>query len=201
MIAALYVQPAGIYASIDGVQTWGLPERDAREYAGPWPVVAHPPCARWCLLAHMVESRWGHQVGDDGGTFAAALDAVRKWGGVLEHPAWTMAWAAHGLTDPIVGGGWQRDLDGGWTCEVYQRRYGHRADKRTWLYTTHPDPPPLRWGRPSGAAECVVGHAANRSARPQSDRLSRREGSATPIAFARELITIAAGTRSTALQR
>jgi hypothetical protein len=47
MIAALYVAQNGCYYGLPGVEPWGLPDRDAREYAGPWPVVAHPPCARW----------------------------------------------------------------------------------------------------------------------------------------------------------
>ena len=41
-VAALYVQPGGVYYGLPDVEPWGLPERDAREYAGPWPVVA--PC-------------------------------------------------------------------------------------------------------------------------------------------------------------
>ena len=48
MVAALYVQRGGIYDGVPGVEAWaGPPDRDARLYAGPWPVVAHPPCARW----------------------------------------------------------------------------------------------------------------------------------------------------------
>ena len=46
VIAALFVQPRGIYSRIDGVDLWPE-ERDARRYAGPWPVVAHPPCERF----------------------------------------------------------------------------------------------------------------------------------------------------------
>ena len=108
-IAALYVQPRGIYSTPDlvpGVQMELWDEaRDARTYAGPWPVVAHPPCARWCLLAAFVESRHPHlRKGDDGGTFAAALGAVRRWGGVLEHPAYSHAWPAHDLLRRLGGG-------------------------------------------------------------------------------------------------
>lgn len=46
MIAALYVLPDGPYAGLEGVEVWDE-ARDARTYAGPWPVVAHPPCQRW----------------------------------------------------------------------------------------------------------------------------------------------------------
>lgn len=102
MIAALYVEKGGAYSNLEGVDPWDE-KRDARLYDGPWPVVAHPPCTRWCRLAGLVEARWGHKKGDDGGTFAAALASVRKWGGVLEHPAYSDAWAAYDLTPPITG--------------------------------------------------------------------------------------------------
>ena len=46
MIAALYVESRGVYAGLPDVDLWDR-DRDARIYAGPWPVVAHPPGARW----------------------------------------------------------------------------------------------------------------------------------------------------------
>lgn len=39
MIAALYVQRGGVYWACPGVDPWDE-VRDARLYAGPWPVVA-----------------------------------------------------------------------------------------------------------------------------------------------------------------
>jgi hypothetical protein len=39
MVAALYVDPQGVYSGLPDVDVWGE-ERDARTYAGPWPVVA-----------------------------------------------------------------------------------------------------------------------------------------------------------------
>lgn len=146
MIAALYVDPRGCYAGLPDVDLWDE-DRDARRYPGPHPVVAHPPCTRWCRLAGLVEARWGHRKGDDGGCFAAALAAVRRWGGVLEHPAWSDAWPAYDLPAPPTGGGWQGDLWGGWSCHVEQGRYGHPAKKATWLYAVRTDLPELRWGR------------------------------------------------------
>ena len=107
IVAALYVDPRGCYAGMDGVELWDE-ERDARKYDSPHPVVAHPPCGRWCRLAHAVEGRYGYKVGDDGGTFEAALGSVRDHGGVLEHPAWTKAWEAYKLRTPWRWGGWHR---------------------------------------------------------------------------------------------
>lgn len=144
-VAALYVQPRGVYYGIEGVEPWGLPEWDARLYEGPHPVVAHPPCARW---GRYYAGRPGHpqfERGDDGGCFEAALSAVRRWGGVLEHPIDSSAWEWFGLDKPPRAGGWVPANDKGlasrahgqvqgWTCTVWQGWYGHRAAKPTWLY-------------------------------------------------------------------
>ena len=146
MIAALYVETNGPYAGLDGVEVWDK-ARDARTYAGPHPVVAHPPCARWSTLAAVVEAVHGYKRGDDGGCFAAALNAVRNHGGVLEHPANSSAWRWFGMCQPPSGGGWvNADWEGGWTCCVAQRNYGHRARKLTWLYAVGCDIPTLNWG-------------------------------------------------------
>ena len=148
MIAALYVDPAGTYSGLPNVDCWGL-ERDARKYAGPWPVVAHPPCQRWGRYWHG-SPRKPHQyaLGDDGGCFAAALAAVRRWGGILEHPADSKAWGAFGLKRPPRDGCWifAGDFIGGWTCCVEQGHYGHIARKPTWLYANGVDLPDLIWG-------------------------------------------------------
>lgn len=141
-VAALYVEKGGAYFGIPGVDPWDE-ERDARLYAGPWPVVAHPPCARWSLMGNCR----GYRDGDDRGCFEAALRAVRAYGGVLEHPAHTLAWKRFGLPLP-AGAGWTRSLlEDGWACEVDQRWYGHEANKPTWLYFVGGEPPSLQWGR------------------------------------------------------
>lgn len=49
MIAALYVAKDGAYFGIPDVDPWDE-SRDARLYAGPHRVVAHPPCSRWCRI-------------------------------------------------------------------------------------------------------------------------------------------------------
>lgn len=193
VVAALFIDARGCYADLPRVDPWDE-KRDARRYSGPWPVVAHPPCARWCRLAGLVEARWGLRRGDDGGCFASALGSVRRWGGVLEHPAYSDAWEAHGISRPITGGRWVRADDFGWTCYVEQHRYGHRAKKAAWLYVVSPLPlPELRWGILSDKrAQALVSWCGNRVASGEKrPRLTKRERSATPLEFRDLLLTIA----------
>jgi hypothetical protein len=106
-------------------------------------------------------------LGDDGGCFAAALDAVHRWGGVLEHPAGSAAWEVFGIDAPPRVGGWVRS-HAGWTCHVEQGHYGHRARKPTWLYAVGcgEPPPPLRWGPSVGTVEVERQGRAERLATP-----------------------------------
>lgn len=145
MIAALYVETNGCYFGLDQVDPWDI-TRDARSYPGPWPVVAHPPCERWGRFAKGHMTKQVHQVGDDGGCFASALASLRRWGGVLEHPAHSKAWAAHGIPTPSAKGGWLQVGYCEWTCQVEQGHYGHKARKATWLLYVGPKPPDLIWG-------------------------------------------------------
>ncbi len=149
MIAALYVASGGCYYGLPDVDPWDK-ERDARLYAGPWPVVAHPPCQRWGRFWHG-STRKPHQykLGDDGGCFEAALGAVRTWGGVLEHPCDSKAWERFGLQRPRRGEGWMpagTDVyDPVYTCYVEQGHYGHFARKPTWLYACRTSLPDLNF--------------------------------------------------------
>jgi hypothetical protein len=149
-VAALYVEPEGHYIGVPGVDPWDE-KRDARKYNGPKPVVAHPPCQRWGRFWHG-STRKPHQfkLGDDGGCFAAALSSLIAFGGVLEHPCDSHAWAAFGLKKPPRSGGWIEAAPGIWTCCVYQGHYGHIAGKPTWLLASgvpREQLPELRWGK------------------------------------------------------
>ena len=191
-VAALYVERDGVYWNLTGVDPWDE-QRDARLYEGPYPVVAHPPCPKWSPLAYINRRRIpGYELGDDGGCFEAALNAVRTYGGVLEHPANTLAWKHFGLDRPERGI-W-KGYFGSWVTEVDQGRYGHRARKRTWLYVCGGSvPPPLDWE--VATSDAIVsgfthqpkgGHVAceHRRVRPA-------EASRTPIAFRDVLLDIA----------
>jgi hypothetical protein len=163
-VAALYVARGGPYWDLPGVDPWDK-RRYARQYAGPYPVVAHPPCSRWCRLAGLVEARWGHK-----------------------------PWAAYDLNRPPTGGGWvNADLLGGWTCYVEQFRYGHAAKKATWLYAHGVELPSLRWGRlEHGAGMALVSGCRNHVPVDEDrPRLGKKAAAETPVEFRDALLSIA----------
>lgn len=189
-ISALYVAKGGCYFDVAGIDPWDI-DRDARLYDGPFPVVAHPPCQLWGRFAHVNFARWGgehNRPGNDGGCFSAALSAVRRWGGVLEHPAFSDAWKAFNLPRPepekwLFNGG-------DWVCEVWQSAYGHKARKRTWLlYCGRTAPPPLNWDRPEAAYQ--IGFHDQRGKARNKPTVSRKTASATPIMFRDALVSLA----------
>lgn len=162
MVAALYVETGGCYFGLPGVVIVGHGEDhadgsttvhlDGRAYRGSLPVVAHPSCKRFGRFWHG-STRRPHQfkAGDDGGCFEHALETARANGGVIEHPCDSKAWEMFNLNRPPRSGGWvPADMFGGWTCCVDQGRYGHPANKLTWLLVYGVSPaalPDLIWGK------------------------------------------------------
>ena len=200
MIAALYVAKYGCYFGLEDVDPWDE-ARDARAYAGPWPVVAHPPCQRWGRYWFGGPSVKIRKVlGDDGGCFESALAAVRAFGGVLEHPAHSHAWRRFALPRPSRTSGWtDADEHGGRAVHVEQGHYGHRARKATWLYAVSAAPLPALTRGPSNATMRLdAGYHSNAERRaeraagiPARKRMTSRENAATPLAFRDVLLAIA----------
>lgn len=151
-VAALYIDPRGPYPRMDAGEVNGVTfpnqpraidcwdaGRDARLYAGPHPVVAHPPCGPWGRLRHLYK-------GSEHDCAPRAVEQVRAYGGVLEHPAESRLWPSKNYLGPRVYEstltrtealplpGAAPDCDGGYTIEVNQCEWGHVARKRTWLY-------------------------------------------------------------------
>lgn len=177
-VAALYVDPRGPYPALLGADRCWDEARDARTYAGPWPVVAHPPCGPWSRLRAFC-TRQPRELAP------IAVEQVRRWGGVLEHPASSTLWREYRLPPP----GGLPDEYGGWSVEVDQCAWGHRARKRTWLYVVGTKPSDvvlLTGGEPT--------HTVTTSRRVHGDSLPempQRERRMTPLAFAQFLIDIA----------
>lgn len=122
MIAALYVDPNGPYAGRGDIDCWDK-ARNAHNYAGPWPVIAHPECGPWGALRQFCTLQ-------DRMCGIHAVAHVRKWGGILEHPSGSTLWRHESMSYP----GCLPDAHGGVSIEVDQCDWGHPARKRTWLY-------------------------------------------------------------------
>lgn len=124
MVSALYIDRRGPYADL-GIDCWDE-SRDATKYDGTGPVICHPPCGPWSRLAHfcgpelLTQKRLG----------PIAVAQVRRHRGILEHPSHSGLWAAEGLPFP----GADKDSYGGYTVEIEQWIFGHKAIKPTWLY-------------------------------------------------------------------
>ena len=112
------------------------------------PVVAHPPCRMWGRLR-----QFAHGTPEEKALGPWAVSQVREFGGVLEHPAESTLWAHCGLPRP---GQFPGDF-GGWSIEIQQFHWGHRAEKATWLYIVGLEPAdfPDIPHRPGRATHCV----------------------------------------------
>lgn len=179
-VAVLYVDPRGPYPNI--VRDWYDEERDAKTYAGPLPVVAHPPCGPWSSLRSL-----SRETTKD--CAPHALEMVRRYGGVLEHPRGSTFFDHAGLPRP----GRLPDAFGGITFEVSQCDWGHVARKRTWLYVVG-----LRGGRmpeappPREPTHWVSGGGTGRGRTPPGIKVcSAEQRRRTPQFFAEWLVNVA----------
>lgn len=180
-VAALYIDPRGPYPTLPGVDCWDA-VRDARGYAGPHPVVVHPPCGPWGQLAHLCKYQ-------DRELAPLAVEQLIRWGGVLEHPANSRLFAELGL--PLPGGLPQQR--GGrlvWSMVVDQVRWGHKCQKRTMLLFADVTPESVGTLPPMREHTHVVTdyHARLKSEKPRASKAIRTR---TPVAFAEWLVALA----------
>lgn len=185
MVAILFARADSVYKTLPDVDVWDA-ERDARRWPGGCPVVAHPPCRAWGRLRHMANPR-----PDEMDLARLSVSLVREFGGVLEHPSGSKLWADQGL--PEIG---LIDEYGGWTLPISQNWWGHRAEKKTWLYIVGCEPNniptiPLALG----AAPMVVANGSKNHLqrgeigwRPQIPHAEREH---TPINLAKWLVSLA----------
>lgn len=180
MVAALFVRKDSIYKTMPGVDAWDE-KRDARNWPGGEAVVAHPPCAQWSMLSH-----FANDIPEQKALGPLAVRLVRRWGGVLEHPAHSKLWRHEGLPRP--GGA----SDGhGWTMPVDQRWWGHRARKRTFLYIVGCSPadlPPVPFDMSEPEVTVTTSRKKHGIRREMTDHTEREK---TPRAFAEWLVELA----------
>lgn len=134
-VAAIYVNETTGYQQLSGVECWPA-SRDARNYYGPLPVVAHPPCAQWSQLRKFSKPRQAVA------KYLAfhALEMAELFGGVIEHPRSSTFWAAAGL--PLPGS--QNERGCNVLCDLVN--FGAPVRKPTGIFVAHcrfEDLPPM----------------------------------------------------------
>lgn len=184
-VAVLFARSDSVYKSLPGLDVYDL-ERDALTWSGGCPVVAHPPCREWGKLRQFAQPREGEK-----DLALWAVDRVRTFGGVLEHPAGSKLWPELGLPEPGKG----FDEFGGWTLGIHQHWWGHRAEKRTKLYIVGCAPAdipeiPMRLDYPTH----VIGDVG-RAGIGKRPEVSKAEREHTPPDLARWLVDLARRTR------
>jgi len=123
-VAVLFARSDSNYRAVPGADVFDL-ARDALTFSGGMSVVAHPPCRAWGRLRQFAKP-----LPHEKAMAVFAVEQVRRWCGVLEHPAHSTLFDACAMPRP----GAAADSYGGYTVEVKQFHFGHRAEKLTWLY-------------------------------------------------------------------
>jgi hypothetical protein len=194
-VAVLFARPDSIYKSLPDCDVWDA-QRDALNWPGGCPVVAHPPCRLWGRLRGLSTVPENKRAAERGLALWSVAQ-VRRWGGVLEHPAHSLLWAAAEL--PLPG---KRDFAGGFTLVVSQWWWGHKADKLTWLYVCGIELAgtpeiPFRIGEPAYVAAQVHGQSP-KYGNVRRPEITKAEREHTPLEFARWLVELARRTGSPA---
>ena len=176
-VVVLYARSDSIYKTLPGCDVWDA-ERDARNYRGKEPVVAHPPCGPWGRLRAFCK----HPEQKDLARHAVRI--VRENGGVLEHPAGSTLWEDQSLPEPGAKDKW-----GGWTMTAPQWWWGHRAEKASRFYIVGCDAKdlpeiPMRLGEPTH----VIQSRKRRDYRPHVTKPEREH---TPVELAKWLLEVA----------
>lgn len=176
-VAALFVEKDSIYKTLEGVDCYDI-DRNALTWPGGCPAVFHPPCRTWSLL-----KRWAKAPTEEHGYALWAIEQVRIWGGVLEHPLCSDLWKEGrcGLRNGLP------DEWGGVLWSINQYDFGHCALKPTCLYVVGLQEPPVFPPKRSGIPPCTIGaghYAAGR-------HIPKTLRSATPPALAVWLVALA----------
>lgn len=189
-VAILFARKDSIYKGLPGCDVYDI-ERDALTFPGGLPIVAHPPCRAWGRLRHFAKPRPGEKE-----LALWAVDQIRTWGGVLEHPATSTLWKEKNL--PL---GADRDEWGGFTLSVDQFWWGHKARKRSWFYVvgispTEVPPIPLRFDAVTHVVN-LFSKVRKQKGRYYRPEITKAEREHTPPELARWLIELAKKSRLT----
>lgn len=180
-VPVLFARKNSIYNQIPCCDVWDI-SRDAMTWPGGRPLIAHPPCAQWGRLRGLAKNSQVEK------NYAIhAVDLIRKYGGVLEHPAGSILWKDENISLPRIG---HYDAFGGYTIAMPQYWFGHKAMKHTWFYILGCKPEdlpeiPLKISNPQYVVSSV-----KRKERKDKKELSRCGRESTPLSLAQWLVEV-----------
>jgi len=183
VVSVLFARVDSNYKKL-GMDVWDA-ERDAMKWPGGSSAIYHPPCRYWGRMRDFAtKNATSEEVEAERNLARWAVDQVREWGGVIEHPAYSTLWADKNL--PAPG---ERDKYGGWTLPINQHSFGHRAEKKTWLYIVGCEPKeipdlPIVLGK---ATHCI----RPTKSYPRLPSVTKADREHTPPALAEWLIELA----------
>lgn len=184
-VAVLFARADSLYKKLPGTDVWDE-ERNATKWPGGAPIVAHPPCRLWGGLRHRARASNPQA---ERMLAIQAVNMIRIYGGVLEHPENSTLWPTLGLPEP----GHKPDEYGGYTLQIKQQDFGHRAEKPTRLYIVGcpeeflPVLPP----KSTEPATHVINHSFRKGHPKWRPECTKAEREATPAALAEWLLETA----------
>lgn len=181
-VVVLFARADSIYKTMPDCDVWDI-ERDALKWQGGAPIVAHPPCRAWGALSHMANPRPGERE-----LAMWAVDRIREYGGVLEHPRASRLWPEYNLPKPGL-----RDEFGGFSILIHQSWFGHKAEKQTLLYIAGCEPENLpTWSMSLVPPTHVIGAHRFPKGHPQyRPEVTKAEREHTPTSLAKWLVEVA----------
>lgn len=183
-VAVLFARADSVYKSLPGCDVWDE-ARNALDWPGGPPIVAHPPCRMWGRLKRAAKG-----TAEEKYLAIWAVRQIQRYGGVLEHPNGSSLWKELRLPPPNG----LPDSFGGWTLRVAQFHWGHRANKSTLLYIVGCAPAdlPVKPKKPGRAAFVITNNHRTPKGSPEfRPEVSRPEREATPPLFAEWLVEVA----------
>ena len=125
MKTVLFVREDSDYKKRDNWDCYDK-KRNALNYDGNDPIVAHPPCRLWGNLSHLAMRNPKYTIEDRAKEMYLAifsLEMIEKNGGILEHPSKSKLFKRH-----------IQDDNKGFLITIDQYDFGHVAHKETTLY-------------------------------------------------------------------
>ena len=159
-------------------------DKDSLSCISKLPAVYHPPCASWGRLRKFSKFRPGEHW-----LAVWSIIRLRKYGGILEHPAHSSLWRFMAMPLP----GQKADRFGGYSISINQHWFGHKCAKNTFLYIV---------GCPQKNLPLIpinfdaITHVISTSCRKRAgaytnNRCTKFERSATPVRLAEWLLLVA----------